>query len=197
MKNRNTETENSFFGRLLLVVGLSVAVIGLAGVTPARAQEGFRELNADDPISFTADRLEIKREGRVAAFIGNVEAVQGDLNLKADIVRVYYQGKSVGDDPDNSSGFGGAVSRIDTSGNVQITSRGDVALGDWAIYDLGRRIVTMGGAVTLTRGDAVIKGSRLELDLETGKSSIQSTRSGSGATRVRGEFTPATESKSE
>lgn len=178
-------------GLALMVVIGGVAVSGQAG-----AANGFTNHDPDDPIRFTADRLEVKREGRVAAFIGNVEAYQGDMKLSADVVKVYYQ--SAEDDEETSdtgiAGFGGTVSRIDTSGNVKVESRGNVATGDWAVYDINRKIVTLGGDVELQRDDTVLQGSRLELDLENGRSTIQSSDTMDGSGRVRGEFTPTTSS---
>lgn len=170
----------------------------LAAPTAGAAQTGFTNHDPEDPIRFTADRLEVRKEGRVAAFIGNVEAVQGDLRINADIVKVYYKRPDSPDDDDTAddsesglAGFGGSVVRIDTSGNVKISSRGDTATGDWAVYDIPRKIVTLGGKVVLKRQGTVLTGSRLELDLVNGRSTIQSSDASQGDTRVRGEFTPA------
>jgi lipopolysaccharide export system protein LptA len=117
------------------------------------------------------------------------------LHLSADIVKVYYKRPETDDGSDSSDGFGGSITRIDTSGNVVIESRGDTATGDWAVYDIPRKIVTLGGQVVLTRQDAVLRGSRLELDLVNGRSTIQSSETSPGDTRVRGEFTPASSSE--
>jgi lipopolysaccharide export system protein LptA len=186
---------------LMLSVGMVSVLLPLSN---AGAETGFTNHNPDDPISFTADRLEVKKEGRVAAFIGNVDAVQGDMHLSADVVKVYYKRPETDDEDDADlddegadnedatglAGFGGSVGRIDTSGNVTIESRGDTATGDWAVYDIARKIVTIGGNVVLTRQETVLTGSRLELDLENGRSTIQSSQSSQGDSRVRGEFTP-------
>lgn len=191
-------SKRSNISQLIAKAGLALMVVigGLAVSGQAGAANGFTNHDPDDPIRFTADRLEVKREGRVAAFIGNVEAYQGDMKLSADVVKVYYQ--SAEDDEETSdtgiAGFGGSVSRIDTSGNVKVESRGDVATGDWAVYDINRKIVTLGGDVELQRDDTVLQGSRLELDLENGRSTIQSSDTMDGSGRVRGEFTPTTSS---
>ena len=133
------------------------------------------------------DNLHISYETRK----GDVEAIQGDMYLNADVIKVYYQGSS-DDSAESDAGFGGSVSRIDTSGNVQIESRGDTATADWAVYDVTRRLVTMGGAVVLERDESVLKGTRLELDLDSGRSTMRSaSTTGAGDDRVRGEFTPA------
>ncbi len=177
------------FGGQLLALWVFLGL--MAGA--AQAQIGFANHNTEDPIQFTADRLEVKKQGRVAAFIGNVNARQGELSLSADIVKVYYQRPETDEDDDTEDigGFGGSISRIDTSGNVVIESRGDTATGDWAVYDIPRKIVTLGGQVVLTRQGTVLRGSRLELDLVNGRSTIQSSEASQGDNRVRGEFTPA------
>jgi len=159
------------------------------------AKTGFSSHNAKDPIEFSADRLEVQKEGSVAMFLGKVEAIQGDMTLLSDEVRVYYQtgGKSGPDEA--SSSLTGSVTRIDSRGNVRITSRGDKAEGDWAVYDVGRQLVTMGGRVVLHQGGSVVRGSRLELNLDTGQTRVQGMASTQGDQRVRGEFTPATKNK--
>ena len=180
----------------------ALALVSIVAIAPVQAETGFTNHDPNDPIRFTADRLEVKKEGRVAAFIGNVEAIQGELSLSADIVKVYYvrSESASGSEPAANkdadlSGFGGSVARIDTSGNVSIHSRGDLATGDWAVYDIPRKIVTMGGKVVLRRQETLLTGSRLELDLESGRSTIQSSQTQQGGTRVRGEFTPSDDAK--
>jgi lipopolysaccharide export system protein LptA len=171
--------------------GLALALM----VAPAAmaAQNGFSNHDAKDPIQFSADRLEVKKEGQVASFIGKVEAVQGDMTLLGDEVRVYYQDNPAG--AGQASGLTGSVTRLDSRGNVRITSRGDTAEGDWAVYDIGRQLVTMGGRVVLRQGDSVVRGSRLEINLDSGKARFQGLPDLAGEQRVRGEFTPATGNK--
>ena len=118
------------FAHRVQLGGQLMALCVLLGLVAGavQAQVGFTNLDPEDPIQFTADRLEVKKEGRVAAFIGNVNARQGDLNLSADIVKVYYQRPETDDDNDSAEdigGFGGSISRIDTSGNVVIESHSE------------------------------------------------------------------------
>jgi lipopolysaccharide export system protein LptA len=80
---------------------------------------------------------------------------------------------------------------------VKLTSRGDTVRGQWAVYDVTRKIVTLGGNVELQQGDTVVKGDRLELDLASGKSRIQGLDSTGGEQRVRGEFTPVSSDSGE
>ena len=172
-----------------IAVSGMIALGSLFGSLAQAVETGFSDHDPNDPIQFSADRLEIKREGRVATFTGNVEAVQGDMTLLAREVRVYYQDA----DGNDSAGLGGSVARIDTRGNVRLSSRGDQARGDWAVYDVERRLVTVGGNVTFQQGENTISGNRLELDLESGQGRFRGRpdTGGGGETRVRGEFVPA------
>ncbi len=174
--------------RLLTGMGSALCAVLIVGGTTMAAQTGFSGHDGNDPIRFAADRLEVRKEGRVATFVGEVEAQQGDLTLLANEVRVYYTSGS--DDENDTGGLGGSVSRIDTRGDVRLSSRGDTAVADWAVYDIERQLVTMGGQVVLKQGDAELRGTRLELDLESGQSRFVSVPAVGGDTRVRGEFTP-------
>lgn len=153
---------------------------------PGEAQGAPANFDANEPINFSADRLEVAEEEHIATFTGNVRAVQSDFSLAADSVKVYYRSGSEGA---SVVGAGGSVSRIDINGNVRIESQGDLARGDWAIYDVDRSIVIMGGQVTLQRGDTVIRGSRLELDLNTGRTRFAAIPLPGKDQRVEGTFT--------
>ncbi|MBI1182299.1 MAG: hypothetical protein GC201_17290 [Alphaproteobacteria bacterium] len=195
--------------RLAAVLAVCAA---LGAGSALAAKSGFSGHDAKAPIQFSADRLEVKKDGKVAVFTGKVEAVQGDMTLLADEVRVYYQeadknaknaaankasgdkasGGTAGGDKAQNGGITGSVTRIDSRGNVRLSSRGDTADGDWAVYDVGRQLVTMGGRVVLRQAGTVVRGSRLELNLDTGKANFQGLPNLQGEQRVRGEFVPAT-----
>ena len=72
---------------------------------------------------------------------------------------------------------------------VAVTSKGQKATSDWAIMMVQTGKVTMGGNVVLTEGKTVIKGNKLELDLNTGRSKLFGGDSSGG--RVQGVFLPA------
>lgn len=183
--------------RLPAISVLIVALIGVFSIAgKAAAQESDKRFDANSPISFTADRLEIVEETQIATFTGNVKATQSDFELQADSVKVYYRqrkGRAQTDAP--AAGFGGSVARIDTSGNVRIDSQGDVAKGDWAVYDVDKSVIIVGGRVTLERGETVIKGSRMELNLETGRSRFEAVPLPGRDAQVEGAFAPSKDSE--
>ena len=154
------------------------------------------------PIEITADSLEVLRNQQIATFTGNVDAVQGDLVLSADLLRVHY-----GDDEASAPGPAGAgpIQRIEAEGNVFLSSPRATAPGprsscrgpgsrNAGVYDVASNQLTMEGAVVLTRDDNVIRGQRLEIDLVSGRSrmlaAIPSTEGGTAPQRVRALFTP-------
>ena len=146
------------------------------------------------PIEISADTLEVAQEERIATFSGNVDAVQGELLLSADVLKVYYEGKSSG--VGLAAGSGSSIRRIDASGHVIITSPKETAEGHYGTYDVPAKLMTLEGAVVLTRGENVVRGERLELDLVSGKSrmvggeSVAGADTSDGEGRVKALFTP-------
>lgn len=161
------------------------------------------EHDADRPIEITADSLEVVQADRIATFAGNVDAVQGNLVLSADELRVHYRGggdeEGGGEEAAAAPAGTGTIRRIEAFGNVVMTSPRETAQGDVGVYDVGGRLVTLDGSVVLTRDENVIRGDRLELDLETGVSRVLATTTAAeGATpeqRVRAVFTPGAEDR--
>jgi lipopolysaccharide export system protein LptA len=154
------------------------------------------------PIEVTADSLEVQQEQRVAIFAGNVDAVQGKLVLSADKLEVHYEGKSgtVGVAADGGSN----IRRIDASGHVILASPEETAEGSTGTYDVPAKLITLEGAVVLTRGENVIRGERLLLDLVSGKSkmvgttaTVRSDETEPASGRVRALFTPTEKGKVE
>lgn len=171
---------------------LMLATIGLMMSVSASAQ-GISSLKSHDvrkPIDITADELEVQTKDNTATFRGHVEAVQEDLNLKADRVTVYYRGQVEDSAP---KGDAASISRIDASGAVQLTSPSETVRGNWGVYDLDMKIVTLGGAVVMKKGETSIKGDRMQLDLDSGITRIEGAENLTGDEsngRVRGRFLP-------
>ena len=147
------------------------------------------------PIEITADSLEVVQADRIATFEGNVDAVQGQLTLSADRLRVHYRGSGQDEEANaGPSGSGGTIRRIEAFGNVVLTSPDETARGEVGVYDVATRQVTLDRQVVLTRQQNVIRGEHLVLDLDTGVSRVVARSTASeGAPpeeRVRAIFTP-------
>ncbi len=188
------------FGKWFVAVALGVLAGSAAIPVPGLGQS----LNHDKakPIEISADSLEVAQEQQIATFQGNVDAVQGDLVLSAETLKVHYAGKN--STAGLAAGTGGAINRIVASGDVILSSPDETAEGDTGIYNVATQLITLTGDVVLTRGDNVLRGERLELDLTTGKSRMVGTTGAEGAEdvalssgRVKALFTPKPRKKAE
>jgi lipopolysaccharide export system protein LptA len=171
----------------------AVAAVFVASCLLAAADvdaQGFQH-DTSLPIEITADRLEVVQPDRVATFTGNVDAIQGDLVLRADELRVHYSGGEQA----GSAEQAGAIRRIEASGNVFLSSPRETAEGDAGVYDVASNSVTLDGEVVLTRGENVIRGRHLEIDLVSGRARVVGAATAAeGAApgeRVRAIFTPS------
>jgi lipopolysaccharide export system protein LptA len=149
--------------------------LGLASPATAQALKGH---NANAPVDFSADRIEVQdRSDRVVAS-GNVKVTQGGLSLDAARLTIAYTGALGGGNP--------TIQRLDASGGVTVRSASETARGSFAIYDLNRRLITMIGGVTLNQGANVVRGGRLVIDLNSGRSVIDGSSVGGSGPGVTG-----------
>ena len=90
-----------------------------------------------------------------------------------------------------SSNGGVQIDRMDASGGVTVRSPSETARGNFGIYDTNKRLITLVGDVQLTREGSRVSGSRLVIDLESGRAVIDGGAPGVGQRggRVTGHFT--------
>jgi lipopolysaccharide export system protein LptA len=60
--------------------------------TPVSGFSGLGGENSKKPIDIYSDSVEVDDKTHIGVFIGNVSATQGDYNLKAPRIEVYYEG---------------------------------------------------------------------------------------------------------
>ena len=176
---------NNIRGKLNAVMHTIICGAVLIGLTDmeASAQKSSSHLfktDAKAEISIKTDRLDIKLDSetgkRQAILSGNVRASQGPLLLHGDKAIVENQR--------------GKVGNINVRGNVMIVSDiGQQANGDWANYEIGKKIITIGDNVTLTQNGNKLQGRKLIIDTLTGIGTLTADPQQSGS-RVRGVFTP-------
>lgn len=162
-------------------LSLAAACAGFAAL--AQAQEPVSALkghNSNAPVDVTADRIEVQDRADRAIFIGNVHVRQAQLTLDTERLTVAY-----------SSAGGIQIKRLDASGGVVVRSPSETARGNFGIYDLDRRLITLVGNVQLSRGRSQISGSRLVIDLASGRAVVDGGPAGLGQRggRVTGHFT--------
>ena len=155
---------------------------------PALAQ-GFSALKGHDsnaPIDISSNHIEVQDRADRAIWSGNVHAVQGDMTIDAQRMTVaYVHATKPGEDPQ--------IQRINASGGVTVVSPTERAKGNFGIYDLNRKLITLIGGVTLTRGTNVVNGARLVIDMNSGRATVDGNAVGGGigpanGGRVTGHF---------
>jgi lipopolysaccharide export system protein LptA len=166
---------------------LLLATAALAAASVATAQTRH---DSSAPINFGADHIELQDKANRAILTGNVSVKQAEMTLNAARMTVAYTGQVVNGSPQ--------VSRLDASGGVIVTRPDQSARGQYAVYDLNKRVVTMLGGVTLIQAGNTVNGSRLTINLDTGRavidgSGVRGSAPGAGGTtssggRVTGTF---------
>lgn len=140
---------------------LLLATAALAAASLATAQTHH---DSSAPINFGADHIELQDKQNRAILSGNVTVKQAEMTLNAARMTVAYTGQVVNGSPQ--------VSRLDASGGVIVTRPDQSARGQYAVYDLNKRVVTMLGGVTLIQAGNTVNGSRLTINLDTGRAVI-------------------------
>jgi len=183
----------------------SVCVILLLGAAlmalPAHAQ-----MKKDTPIEISSDMLDVIQAEQKAIFTGNVIAIQGTTNMRSTKMTVFY--REGGDAPAAAATTSATppaqgIYRIEAEGGVVFTTPTETAIGDKAIYNVeADTIDVVGGNVTLTRGQNILKGNKLNYNMGTGRSILtggvagNADVSGNGKpSRVHGLFIPKSDPK--
>jgi len=170
--------------------GIILAIIAL-GATAAFAQvkqeqptSALKGHNTNAPVDVTSDRIEVQERADRAVFTGNVHATQADLTLDTQRLTVAYSGGQ-----GNNSNL--QINRLDAAGGVVVRDPAETAKGDFGIYDLDHKLITLIGNVQLNRDNNQVNGSRLVIDLNSGRAVIDGGPPGvnSSGGRVTGHFT--------
>lgn len=164
---------------LLIVAGFGSLLSGSIAVAQS-ATSALKGHNADAPIDVASDRIEVQDRADRAIFSGNVRVKQAALTLDTQRLTLSYSGAD-----------GVKINRLDASGGVVVRSPSETARGDFGIYDLNRKLITLIGAVQLDRGGSRINGQRLTIDLNSGRAVVDGGGRGIGQSggRVTGRFT--------
>ncbi|HLZ79177.1 MAG TPA: LptA/OstA family protein [Sphingomonas sp.] len=201
-----------------MLIALSLALAGTeagtgialaqATTAPAAAPAKNSPHNSNAPIDWVANRIEVQDQQHRAVLTGAVRVVQEEMTLTADRVTANYTGSVAGSSSTPATGSGGKapagsnsggpqVHRLDATGNVVVTRPTEVAHGQFGIYDLDKRLVTLIGGVTLDRtgpNPGTVRGGRLVIDLNTGHANMDGSAVGGAGSagvggRVSGRFT--------
>lgn len=191
------------FHRCLLGGG---AAIVLLAALPAAAQIGLgTRQNNNEPIDISSDTLEVQQDKQLAIFRGKVDVIQGDSRLRSDELFVYYKDRNAAGQTGGQGGgqpqrqpaprpatapAGGpdssTISKIEAKGNVFVSTPKERAQGDFGVYDVDKKTITLTGNVLLTSDDSTLRCARAVMYQETGRSTCDPA----AGQRVRGVIMP-------
>ena len=167
---------------IILATTVLAASAALAQVTQQGSVSALKGHNTNAPVDVQADRIEVQDRADRAVFSGNVHAVQAEMTLDTPRLTVAY-----------SNGPGGGntqIQRLDAAGGVTVKSPSETAKGDFGIYDLNRKLITLIGNVQLNQRQNQVNGARLVIDLDSGRAVVDGGPPGvnSSGGRVTGHF---------
>ncbi len=170
-----------------------LTLIFIVFATPLWAQSAL-ELDSSQPIEIAADELEVLQDKNMAIFRGDVEAIQGNITLKAEKMEVFYRQAG----QQSPTGGFGAVSRIEVENNVMLATPQESAKASRGIYNVDKQVITLVGNVVLTRDKNMLRGGQMVYNLKTQKSLLTSGKAvaspdgtvKSTGGRVKGVFIP-------
>jgi lipopolysaccharide export system protein LptA len=182
--------------------GPRTAANGPGGIAP--------DQNQDQPIQIEAATLEVHDKDKMATFSGDVQVVQGDTTIKCQSLVVFYgaergpAGQTVAvttpPTPAARPGAGPApgktivpqgahdIRRIEARGGVTVISKDQNASGDFGVYDLRKKTITLTGNVVVSQGKNVLHGDRVVVDTVTGNAHFDSNTA--SPSRVRALIQP-------
>src|SRR3989440_79149 len=149
---------------------------------PKNALQGFSQ-NRDQPVKIQAASLEVREKDKVATFSGDVHVTNGDTELRSKSLVVFYDDDAKGQNKTQNMkaadpGPGGekSIKRIEAKGGVTVVQKDQIATGETAIFNMRENTVMLNGNVVVTRGQDVLKGQRLTVDLNNGVSKMDGGR---------------------
>ena len=134
---------------ITLVIAAAARVIAAEPRPPA----------AEEPLSMTADQLDLDVEGKSARLTGHVKLTRGAVSVSCPRVELRY------DDAPRvkwAKGSGGVVAEV----------KGARAEAPEVEIDFAARSLTLRGGVKITRGDGWITAERASIDMATARISM-------------------------
>ncbi len=146
---------------LLLCVGF------LFCCTPgALAEEVRPELDRNQPIEITSQRLEVLQQQRQSIFSGDVVAQQGDMTLRAETLIAFFQ-------KDQNQ-----IERLEATGNVRVIQLDRMATAEKATFYQLEEVLTLSGQAEVKQGENSIFGDEITLFLKENRSLVESSTHG-------------------
>ena len=168
---------------LFLALWLAAPAPPLSGAAPAAATKSRAsgpQAAQKDPIRILSNRMEADNKKNIIVFIGNVSAVQGDMEIKTDRLEVYMKkraGQGGGKKKPPAQPGEGSVERLIALGNVLITQgKQKFASGNRLDYNERTGIAVLTGNPRAWENNNQIVGTKIKLFLREGKTVVYGGR---------------------
>ncbi len=157
--------------KVAMAVALVLMTASLAAM-PAQAQK------KKSKVSIESDQMELFESKNQAVFRGNVRARQNNVRLNStNLIATFAKTKGGGTD----------VTFLETKGGgVKIITSSQTITGDRMKMNVKANTAVVTGKVTVIQGTSVVKGEKLNVNLNTNESKF----SGGPGTRVKFNFAP-------
>ena len=150
----------------------------------------FAESNSSAPIHIEADRMISQEQKNSVGFIGNVDAKQGDITIRADEMTVYYT-----EDNGRKKGHGRSseVKKLICKKHVEITEGDWLGTGNRMDYFAKDRKVILSGNAKAWQGQNMVSGKTIIYYLDEKRSIVEQDKKKSG--RVKAVIHPESDKK--
>ncbi len=145
---------------IILIIGIFLGM----GPSPAMAAEGK---HPSPPINISSDRMEILDKEGTVHFMGHVRAIREQMVLEADDVVVYYATEEVDGKKKK------VLKKIVAEGHVKVTEGDKVAIGDRAVYQRPKEIITLSGNAQIWQGKNRISGGEIVFFINENRSIVR------------------------
>ncbi len=149
---------------------------------PALAADSGKE-----PIHIEADRMISQEDKNSVVFLGNVDARQGDLTIRAQEMTVYYAPKGKKDSGANE------ITKLICRKNVEITQGDWLGTGNRMDYLAKDRKVILSGNAKAWQGPNMVSGKTIVYYLDEKRSIVEQDKKKSG--RVTAVIHPQSDKK--
>jgi lipopolysaccharide export system protein LptA len=165
--------------RLMLALALG-GFVSMPLVLPyaVHAQSATATDEKSQPVDIEASEMEIIDADKKAIFRGNVIAKRPKDTIVADTMIVTYVEEKQSDGTVKT-----VVDVLDCTGNVKITTTGQVVTGDKALFHVRQDRLDVTGNVLVVQGKTKIRGPHLIADLKTKRTKMTGGR-------IKGSFVP-------
>ena len=160
----------------------------IIGLVLLAAATGFSE-ESSEPIHIEADRMISQEQENSVVFIGNVDANQGKVTIRADEMTVYYSQ----DDKTKPKSQSSQVKKLICKGNVEITQDDWLGTGKRMDYFAKDRKVILSGDAKAWQGQNMVSGKTIIYYLDEKRSIVEQDRSKPG--RVKAVIHPESDAK--